>query len=579
MARLWTRPRTPTAADLLVPGRRPRPTLKIDWANTLSTGMFCYVLTGERGNSAEDIAGNLAFDMGPNAVKRDAPNHTFIERTSGATASRSTVPALGTTFTLACRIMPTASLALNAYFCGLDGRLSVGMTGGSDGGKYKYYMSGATSSNFTATANKSNLYVLTRDSSNLVTQYIDGILSQSVTKTTSLIPARLALGSHAADGGYGGVSNRAIEWVSIWPNRCLTAQEVFKLSLDEFQLLKSANDAPFLFSVAAGGDTDVSAGTAALTLTAYPATVNAETNVQADKSAHIIIAWRADINAGINVAADAAALSITTQPATVNAETYVSSSVASLTLATSAATVQVGADVNVSAGTAALTLTELVATVNAAKDIVVNVAALTLSTPAATISLGVDVQATTSALTLTVHAATIAVTGATNVAAATAALTINTYDASVLSGAVHMRTQIRDAVATALAGLTQTGSRVFLSRSLPLGAETPAILIYTNNETAEYDLGEMICIPRRLITLTVEGYHHGDDDDLLDQIALEVETALFSDPTLGGLAEGISNTEQTLSRESEGAKNTGVITMEFGVAYRAADGAPATAVN
>ena len=50
----------------------------------------------------------------------------------------------------------------------------------------------------------------------------------------------------------------------------------------------------------------------------------------------------------------------------------------------------------------------------------------------------------------------------------------------------HVRTQIRDAVVTALTGLSQTGDNVFASHKFPMSNNRlPGICIYTGNETSE----------------------------------------------------------------------------------------------
>ena len=149
--------------------------------------------------------------------------------------------------------------------------------------------------------------------------------------------------------------------------------------------------------------------------------------------------------------------------------------------------------------------------------------------------------------------------------------------APVVSGD-HLRKQLRDAVESAVTGLTTTGANVFVSRTLPIWATLPALCIFTSEEVATYDLGRMGCTPMRVVTLTIEGYHKGGDDDTLDQIALEVETAVFADTTFGGLAQYLVNLTQTLQREGDGEESTGVITMLFEIAYRAADGAPSVAL-
>ncbi len=52
----------------------------------------------------------------------------------------------------------------------------------------------------------------------------------------------------------------------------------------------------------------------------------------------------------------------------------------------------------------------------------------------------------------------------------------------------HVRKQIRDAIVTAVTGLTTTGSNVFRSRIYPLeSGKLPGLCVYTKSETVEFD--------------------------------------------------------------------------------------------
>lgn len=98
----------------------------------------------------------------------------------------------------------------------------------------------------------------------------------------------------------------------------------------------------------------------------------------------------------------------------------------------------------------------------------------------------------------------------------------------------HVRKQLRDAVATRLTGLTTTGSRVYESRSVPVGdANLPGLLIYATQEQAA-DATLIQDIERR-IEIRVEGIAKvaANLDDTLDLIAKEVEIALSTALTIG----------------------------------------------
>ncbi len=145
----------------------------------------------------------------------------------------------------------------------------------------------------------------------------------------------------------------------------------------------------------------------------------------------------------------------------------------------------------------------------------------------------------------------------------------------------HLRRQIREAVATAVTGLTTTGSRVFQSRVYPLElTDLPALLIATLSETSE---PVTIHGPRelmRVLSVQVSGITKAtaDLDDALDGICKEVEIALASDITLGGKCKSVTLT--TTSMELTGGSDTpvGRATMVFKVDYYAMENAPDVAL-
>lgn len=93
----------------------------------------------------------------------------------------------------------------------------------------------------------------------------------------------------------------------------------------------------------------------------------------------------------------------------------------------------------------------------------------------------------------------------------------------------HVRTQLRTALQSALTGLPTTGSRVAINRSAPVAAaQTPCLLITTPGEEVEMldAAGQYV---RRRIAVQVEAVASGTTlDDQLDQMAAEVEAAIFS---------------------------------------------------
>jgi hypothetical protein len=143
----------------------------------------------------------------------------------------------------------------------------------------------------------------------------------------------------------------------------------------------------------------------------------------------------------------------------------------------------------------------------------------------------------------------------------------------------HVRTQIRSAAVAALAGLATTGANVFAGRTRPLAKDHPhTLLVYAIEERSDTDA--MGGILARILTLAVEGRVTTDDepDDLLDQIALEVEPVMVAQPLLGGLVLEITLQATRIMTLPAGERHAGEIRMEFRVLYRTQETAPDTAV-
>lgn len=101
----------------------------------------------------------------------------------------------------------------------------------------------------------------------------------------------------------------------------------------------------------------------------------------------------------------------------------------------------------------------------------------------------------------------------------------------------HVRRQLREAVAAAVTGLATTGARVYQSRVTPLQvSDVPGLNVYTTGEeVVDQSVGNLI---GRRIDVTIEALAKTsvDVDDVVDQIAKEVETVLASPVTVGGKA-------------------------------------------
>lgn len=131
----------------------------------------------------------------------------------------------------------------------------------------------------------------------------------------------------------------------------------------------------------------------------------------------------------------------------------------------------------------------------------------------------------------------------------------------------HLRTQIRESVATLVTGLTTTASRVYQSRMRPVKADQmPCLLVTTNDESIEATT--LHAGPQdRTLDLVIRGFAMGGDlDNTLDQIALEVETAL------GSTAHTLKRIEIDFDDELE--KPVGSISLTYEVLYFTQAGNP-----
>lgn len=151
----------------------------------------------------------------------------------------------------------------------------------------------------------------------------------------------------------------------------------------------------------------------------------------------------------------------------------------------------------------------------------------------------------------------------------------------------HARTTIRDRITTILTGLPITGSNVFAARVKPLAdSQLPAIVVNTLSE--EMDLDEstfqsgVLKQWRVLEVQTVVLSRKVDGDTIateLDDIAEDIENALYADKTLGiSVKETIySSTAIVMEPESDAPRGEMIIT--FKISYRVAESAIGTIIS
>jgi hypothetical protein len=143
----------------------------------------------------------------------------------------------------------------------------------------------------------------------------------------------------------------------------------------------------------------------------------------------------------------------------------------------------------------------------------------------------------------------------------------------------HVRQQIREAIATTLTGLTSTSTRVFQSRTRPKNeGDMPCLLVTTNEEAIAP--GSVGTRQERELTVIVRGVAKsaGALDDTLDTIALEVETAMATDPDLGIGVAGMELRGISVDFDDETDKPVGVIDLNYRITYFTNAGSPGTIV-
>ena len=153
----------------------------------------------------------------------------------------------------------------------------------------------------------------------------------------------------------------------------------------------------------------------------------------------------------------------------------------------------------------------------------------------------------------------------------------------------HYREQIRKAAIAAaskhrqlidlnVTGLTTTASRV---KSAPVynlpDNMSPTLAVWARESTPDYERGQLASSPLWSVQLIIEGYVKTHDTllDTLDDIASEVETAIYSNAALLALCNGfIEVGTHTIEFDTDGDVPLGKIEMIYNVFYHALEGAP-----
>jgi hypothetical protein len=145
----------------------------------------------------------------------------------------------------------------------------------------------------------------------------------------------------------------------------------------------------------------------------------------------------------------------------------------------------------------------------------------------------------------------------------------------------HARKQIRDAVVAMLADLQTTGRNVYPSRIYSLDeSELPSLSVFTVDEGSD-EVVTKVTLSRpakihRNCPLVIEGHAMVDEniDDLLDQIALEVEVAMSAALVVGTreLSAQLQSTGKTLLGDNE--DQVGIVRLVYTIPYVTAENTP-----
>ena len=134
----------------------------------------------------------------------------------------------------------------------------------------------------------------------------------------------------------------------------------------------------------------------------------------------------------------------------------------------------------------------------------------------------------------------------------------------------HVRTQIRNRIATLVTGLPTTGANVYKMRRYALDdSKLPAICVYTTDESSSLiTIGTRTL--RRVINVMVEVFVKGSSttvSDTIDGICISVEEAIAADFGLNGLAKSCVLTATETDVNIEGEQGIGTARLVYAVEY------------
>lgn len=129
----------------------------------------------------------------------------------------------------------------------------------------------------------------------------------------------------------------------------------------------------------------------------------------------------------------------------------------------------------------------------------------------------------------------------------------------------HLRTELRNAVATTVTGLASTGSRVYKSRIYPIeAAKLPCLAVYVQAETIEQStIGSQKKMRNVELIIECAASATADLDATLDSICNQVEVAMANNRNLNGLALEVLLESTQIDLNGDGEKPVGIAKMTY----------------
>jgi hypothetical protein len=137
--------------------------------------------------------------------------------------------------------------------------------------------------------------------------------------------------------------------------------------------------------------------------------------------------------------------------------------------------------------------------------------------------------------------------------------------------AIHPRRAIREAAAAKLRGRPDAAAPVFENRMLTLRrCALPAVAVYALQETV--DAASASSAPRELkrtlqLAIDVVASHTDDLDDVLDELARQVEREMHGDETLSGTASDSLLASTSVDLAMDGERPAGRAQLIYSVTY------------